>query len=724
MAIFRPFLASLLLVLAIAALSNCGTPEEAVTIDLCADVTCDDGLFCDSDSGECGCDESSCGEGRQCDAEGQRCQDAPQTLCEWGTTYDADEGCICDPEICTGEGWNCVDDQRCLFEGVADACVDGSTWSGDDVAFEDISAEAGLADLDVRGIRLATADVTGNGYPDLFVRQGLAGADDFDSDSPRQSWFLANQGDGTFVDETQDSGLVQRRHDVDDSRGRPAEVFAFADVDNNGTVDAVTLFSNDGGDSPEGAEIMLNDGNGQFSLGPTSEPLHRAGESVARSGAAFVDVDRNGDLDLWIGQSGQDLLLLGDGDGRFVDGTEDRGLATPTATSTEARNQAEGPGNTWSVAACDVDADGTPELLSGAYGRAPNHLWNGQFDGEQTSFTNHSVASGYAYDDRQDWSDNESARCFCMHNRDVEDCADIPEPEYIQCNSAADAFRWNHAIDRNIFRLGGNSGTTVCADLNNDGRLDLLTTEIVHWDVGQSSDPSEILYNTGQTPARFERPGNDATGLTREHSGVAWDDGDITAAAFDFDNDGRLDILIASTDYPGTRAHLYHQQPDGTFSPVPTELGIDHSSAHGIAVADFNGNGQLDVALGHSRARCGSGDHCRDEPHVRLFENQLTGTQNFMQFKLTGAQGSNRSAIGARIDVITDDGHHQVRQVDGGHGHYGMQHDLVQHFGLGEHCQAKVAITWPDAEGSREVYRLPAGHRYAITQGEPPQPLP
>ena len=28
-------------------------------------------------------------------------------------------------------------------------------------------------------------------------------------------------------------------------------------------------------------------------------------------------------------------------------------------------------------------------------------------------------------------------------------------------------------------------------------RLDLLTTEIVHWDVGSSSDPSELLFNTG-----------------------------------------------------------------------------------------------------------------------------------------------------------------------------------------------------------------------------------
>ncbi len=719
MSFYRSTLVALsLFFVAIWAIAGCGSSAEPVTLDLCADVECVDGLFCDGDTGHCVCDETSCGEGALCE-EGDRCVDAPHTLCEWGTTYVEGQGCQCDPDVCDGDGWSCADEERCLFEEVAGSCIDGTGWSGDEPIFADVSDQAGLAELDVRGIRLATADLTGNGYPDLLVRHGLAGADDFGEDGARQSWFLANQGDGTFEDITQQSGLLQRRHDVDPDRGRPAEVFAIADVDNSGALDVVTLFTNQNAASPEGAEIMLNDGSGQFTLGPVSEPLHSAGMMVARSGAAFVDVDRNGFVDLWIGQGGQDLLLLGDGTGSFEDGTDDRGLSTPSTGSTEARNQALAPGNTWSVAACDLDGDGRQELLSAAYGRAPNHLWNAWLDEGITRFDNHSVDSGYAYDHRMDWTDNESARCYCMHNRDADDCADVPEPQYIVCNSAADAIRWTHGSDRHPYRLGGNSGTTVCADLNNNGRLDLLTTEIVHWDVGSSSDPSEILYNTGESPPRFERPGNEATGLTRQRPGVVWDDGDITAAAFDFDNDGRLDILIASTDYPGTRAHLYHQQEDGTFELVPIELGIDHTSAHGLAVADFNGNGLLDVAIGHSRARCSSGDHCLDEPHVRLFENQLDGVNNWIQLDLEGGQGTNRAAIGARIDVVTDE-LHRVAQVDGGHGHYGIQHDLVQHFGLGDACHAKVVITWPDADNTREVYRLPAGHRYEIVQGQRP----
>ena len=200
----------------------------------------------------------------------------------------------------------------------------------------------------------------------------------------------------------------------------------------------------------------------------------------------------------------------------------------------------------WSGNACDLNNDGDPELLAASYGRAPNHLWLAGTEG----YSNESINSGYAFDENQDWTDNESARCWCTLHPTDDECAGVSEPELIQCcNSDEDAFRWNHSQDRNAFRLGGNSGTTVCADIDNDGWMDLLTTEIVHWDVGGSSDASEILFNQQASTVRFDRPGNDTTGITREYDLVDWNDGDITAAVFDFDNDGWKDVYIGSTDY-------------------------------------------------------------------------------------------------------------------------------------------------------------------------------
>ncbi len=705
-----------LLALTSLVLSACdGTGEEPIGFDICAEVECEQGLTCQPESGDCRCTETSCGEGRICSEDANECLEAPHRRCETGTRWH-DDRCICDEEFCDGDGRACSeDDARCVFTAAEGSCVEGTSWDQDSPAFRDVSADFGLPDIGAEGVRISAADVTGNGWPDLLVRRSGFRIDDFSDEGERHFWFLANQGDGSFRDITEESGILQRR-DGDSDRGRPAEVIALADVNNNGALDVVTLFSASTSDDPtEGAEILWNDGDGNFELADPSDDLHAAAAITARSGASFVDIDRDGFVDLWVGDAGgQNRLFKGDGSGQFTDITAERGLTTSNV-GTDTLNEGGGHGHTWSTAACDLDKSGVANLLAGSYGRAPNHLWGAGPD----QFENYSVASGYAFDHRKDWTDNESARCFCSLNRSAEDCEDVPEPAYIRCDSEADVLRWNHANDRQPYRLGGNSGTTVCGDLNNNGSLDLLTTEIVHWDVGESSDPSEILYNTGESPPRFERPGNEVTGLTRQRSGVTWDDGDITAAVFDFDNDGRLDILIGSTDYPGTRALLYHQQPDGTFSPVSLDVGIDHTSAHGIAIADFTKNGALDVAIGHSRARCGSGDHCLDESHVRLFENQIGSKNNWIQLDLEGADGTNRAAIGAQITVGTEE-LMQTSEVGGGHGHYGMQNELIQHFGLGSNCEATVIIRWPDQDLTEEVYRLPAGHRYHVKQGELP----
>ena len=216
-------------------------------------------------------------------------------------------------------------------------------------------------------------------------------------------------------------------------------------------------------------------------------------------------------MDLWIpqGSAEQDRLLWGYGDGRFTDVTR-AGSWNKALESISDLNDALSHSNAWSGVAYDINNDGYAELLSASYGRAPNHLWLNE-RGEM--FQNQSISSGYAFDEHQDWTDNESARCWCFLHPEDEDCQGVPEPEVISCQSDDDAFRWNHNQDRNPFRLGGNSGTTVCADINN-GSFRPVDHEIVHWDVGFVRS-FEILYNTGQNNHCFERPSNGSTGLIR-----------------------------------------------------------------------------------------------------------------------------------------------------------------------------------------------------------------
>jgi hypothetical protein len=370
----------------------------------------------------------------------------------------------------------------------------------------------------------------------------------------------------------------------------------------------------------------------------------------------------------------------------------------------------------WSALACDLDGDGYAELLAASYGRATNHLWQGHFEDGFVMFEPRGITANYSRDENYEWQSNQFARCYCQSNPMAEDCAGVPAPQ-ISCTQP----NWNHASDREPYRLGGNSGATACADLDNDGDMDLYTGEIRHWWAGLGSDMSEPLINVSDVAGelRFERPGRDALGITVEHvTGTAWDEGHMSLATLDFDNDGRRDVYVGASDYPGNRGLLFHQRDTLQFQPVSIEDGFEHNRSHGVVSADFDRDGDLDLVVGHSLARCDAAapNNCYATMQVRAFENVYGDAGNWIQLRLEGVT-ANRSAIGARVRV-TAGGVTQTQEIGGGYGHYGAQDDLVLHFGLGDACEAEVEIRWPNAELEVQQLALPGGHRFAVTQGE------
>ncbi len=609
-------------------------------------------------------------------------------------------------------------------------CSVAEQWSPGTPIFVERTVEWGLAG--VLATRLNVTDLDGDEWPDLLVRHG-GGPEDFGPDGSRSRWLLRNTGKGTFKDVTEMSNLFLPRSADLPNGARPGEVMASADVDNDGDVDIYTGTAvhtvNEG---QETIELMLNDGTGVFELGPADSELRREGQKSVIAGAAFVDVDRDGNIDLWTVHNMAseansplpDNLYLGDGTGMFVDVSKDAGILTTAWLYPFQLNKALGHSWGWSATACDLNNDGMTELLAASYGRCPNHLWQGEwYEDGWVEFENVSVYSGYAFDHRMDWSDNESARCFCKLNPEAEDCDGVPPPEYMPCETEADIFRWSHASDREPWRLAGNSAATECADMDNDGNVDLLTGEIVHWDVGSSSDPAELLFNSGEEDVRMVRPGNEATGLTREHPGPIWDNGDMTNTVLDFDNDGLLDVYIGSSDYPHTRGLLFHQKTHRSFEPVAIEDAFEHLRSHGVVTADFDRDGDMDMIVGHSKHRCGGTflDDCYETSQMRFFENVLGNVNgNWLTFRLTGSAGTNRSAIGARVTVSAGC-HNYLRDVDGGHGHFGTQRDFTLHFGVGDAETVDVTIRWPDADLTEQNFVVDSNKHYFVTQGEEPE---
>lgn len=599
--------------------------------------------------------------------------------------------------------------------------------------FTEVTADLGLdpSGLDLQGSLASTGDIDGDHWPDLLVSRGVIGARD-DPESPAYNVRLLRNRQGVgFEDVTFTSGITTTR---DGQQGRAVQFMLFGDLDNDGDQD---IFSSNfvGYETPDTgdrSEILLNQGYGTFELGPSTrfsdDPAYDAVH-----GAAMLDYDHDGILDLFVGHhyarfgylttAGQDGMFKGDGYGGFTDVTQAAQLGTVVGDLELYLQNGVNHRPTWGVTACDVDGDTWPELMVSSYGRAYNMLWHARGDG---TYRDIARDVGFASDANEDYSDSEFYRCYC-HNGGT--CAPMPPAPTIQCGNY-----WTPGSDDQPYRLGGNSVTTACGDLDNDGDMDLLQMELRHWHIGGSSDMTELLYNEGLEEGGLVRPGNDATGLTRVHM-RGWNEGDLGGGLFDFDSDGRLDVLVPSSDYPGTYAELWHQQPDGTFRNVSQEGGLLQHRAHGLSLLDYDRDGDYDVVMGTSMSRWTAEDTPPrpPAPYVHLYRNDVGHQGNRLMLDLEGAvRGddaaanrapgasgqANRSAIGARIVVRAGDDIY-MREVIGGHGLSGQQHDLFQIIGVGDHCTVdRLEIHWPDAQRSVQVFEpVRANYVLRVVQG-------
>ena len=526
------------------------------------------------------------------------------------------------------------------------------------VDYRDIAQSAGLSGVNISGdpqdksyivestgTGVAVFDFDGDGLQDIL----LVNADLLAPKPPRPRHYLyRNLGNLRFEDVTEKAGIAHAGW---------AQGVCAGDFDDDGNVDVMI--------TQWGPNVLLrNTGAGTF-----IDETQRRGVSGQKTrwstGCAFLDYDRDGDLDLFVanylrfdakttpkpgekaecrwknvavlcgplGLPGESMSLYqNDGKGVFRDVSKESGIET------EQRYYGFTP------LTADFDNDGWVDIYVTS-DSTPSLLFHNQSDG---TFKEIGLVSGTAY------------------NGDGQEQA-------------------------------GMGATT--ADSDGDSYLDIFKTNF-------SDDTHTFYRNEGDMIFTDETA---PAGLAVNTKLVGWG-----AAFLDFDHDGWKDIFVANGHvYPAIeksaaaepfrqRRLLYWNRGDGKFHDMSDGAGVGIRAAHssrGVAIADFNNDGSLEIVVVNMH-----------EP-PSLLANYGSKANSVLIEALTA---SGRAALGARVTVTTG-GVKQFDEVRSG-GYHVSQSDFRVHFGVRDATKLNVEVRWPD--GSISSYsNLAANSWITIRQG-------
>lgn len=148
------------------------------------------------------------------------------------------------------------------------------------------------------------------------------------------------------------------------------------------------------------------------------------------------------------------------------------------------------------------------------------------------------------------------------------------------------------------------------------------------------------------------------------------------------------------------------------FSDVAMALGADENGdARGIAVFDYDNDGDLDIAINHNP---GDVNEATGSAAV-LYRNDIGNGKAWISLLLEG-RSSNRDAVGAEIAL--EAGRLRLfRHVQGGSAYAGQQSARV-HFGLdNEALVQRIHIRWP--AGSEQTFEnIPVNQLIHIVEGQ------
>ncbi|MBL8899117.1 MAG: VCBS repeat-containing protein [Planctomycetes bacterium] len=425
-------------------------------------------------------------------------------------------------------------------------------------------------------------------------------------------------------------------------RGLPSrsdETYAtlLADIDGDGDLDAIV-----GNVFDYNAErLYLNDGSGRFDPSPFPLP---ASPWDGTQALAAADVDRDGDLDLVLGNVRQDRLYLNDGRGRFANATSTHMPLESGATTALVLGDVDGDLDLDLVIAIDgsqsllLRNDGSGRFSNDTLGRVPaaahatKALALGDIDGDSDLdlvLGNHGQDLLYRNDGSGRFFDVTAAQLpadtDATNSIELGDVDRDGDLDLLVCNSGQERLALNNGTgfftDVTATHLPVDSGDDLdlaLGDLDGDGDADLVIGHLLY----TGNEPNRLYANDGT--GRFADVSVGRMPATAGHTRAI--------AIGDVDADGDLDLALGTAHQgEGQQNHLFLNDGRGRFLDANAPRWADGYFANAIAARDFDGDGRLDLAVATSS----------DSGH-RLFLGDGVGgftdvTTTHLQLRLPGA---------------------------------------------------------------------------------------
>jgi hypothetical protein len=520
------------------------------------------------------------------------------------------------------------------------------------VRFVDITASSGVAFVqrngaygekllpETMGGGVAFFDFDGDGDSDLLFINGMEWPwRPAATGAPATMALYRNDGHGRFDDVTAGSGLDISFYGMGCATG---------DYDNDGLVDVVLT-------GVGGNRLFHNAGQGRFTEVTVSSGIGGSTNDWSTS-AAWIDYDNDGDLDLFVCH--------------YVRWS--RELDLKVGYTFDGKTRAYGP----------------PMRFEGSFPSLYRNDGGGRF-------TDVSASSGLQV--RDPTTGQPVAKSLAVAPVDVDDDGWI---DLIVANDTVQNFLFHNLRDGRFAEIGSHSGIAFdaygsargamgidAARFRNDGALGIA--------IGNFANEMNALYVSQRDALRF------ADEAVTEGMGPASRQLlKFGLFFFDYDLDGRLDVLTANGHLDEAIAQYQpnqrYRQPAQLFWNRGSTRGMNFVAVpeancgadlmrplvgRGSAFSDIDGDGDLDVVMTQIAG-----------PPL-LLRNDQTLSRHWLRFKLVGTK-CNRDAIGAWIKVRAG-GQRLSRQVMPTRS-YLSQSELPVTIGLGSATQVEeVEVQWP-----------------------------